>query len=223
MTGLIIALAILLFITLILLIRLKIVIDFHGDDVKLILKVLGIPIKLMPRKEKKKKLRLSEYSYKAIRKRKKKEERKKEKAALKAEKKSEKEAAKQKKAKEKQPLSETISFICGLVKYLLGKFFGHLRIDVTEIKITVGSEDAAKTAIMYGVISQATAVLLDILGAITNVKRHYKSEVAVTADFTAEKIRADINIAFSLRVWHAFSIALSALFRYIGNIIKKSK
>ena len=222
MLGLIILFSILLLITLIMLIRVKLVIVYRGNDVKLILKILGIPIKLMPKKEKKKKLRLSDYSYKAVQKRLKKEEKKKAKAAKK--KKSEKEATeKPKQKKEKAPLSETISFIAELVKYLVGKFFGHLRIDMTEITILVGSDNAAKTAIMFGVINQSVIALLKILDAITNVKKTRKCKVSVAPDYTGEKIKANIRIAFSLRVWHAFSIALGALFRYVGNMIKKAK
>ena len=219
MTGLIIATAVLIPIVLILLIRVKIVIDFHGDDVKLLLKILGIPIKLMPRKEKKKKIRLSDYSYKSIQKQKEKE----------AKKKLKKASEKQKKKspipheKEKGSFTDKISLITELVKYLLGKFLGHLRIDVTEIKISVGSEDAAKTAIMYGVVSQAAAILIDVLEGITNVKRSKRTEISVVADFTSEKIRSDINIAFSLKVWHAFSIALGVLRRYIVRMINKAK
>lgn len=214
MTGLWITLGILLFIALILLIRVRIHIDYHGEDVTLTLKVLGIPIRLMPKKEKKKSIRLSDYSYRAVEKRKRKEEKRKAKPQ-KAKKKE------PQKPKEKQPLSDSISFIAELVKYLLGKFLGHLRIDVTEIRIAVGSDDAARTAIMFGIINQAAAALLDILGAITNVKKNRKNEIAVYADFTSDKIRADIDIGFSLRVWHAFSIAFGALFRYIGNMLKK--
>ncbi|MBQ8207683.1 MAG: DUF2953 domain-containing protein [Clostridia bacterium] len=221
MTGLWITLGILLFLTLILFIRIRFIIDFHGEDICLTLKILGIPIRLMPKKEKRQRIRLSDYSYKAIQRQRKKEEKKNAKAALKAEKRSAKKAKEP--PKEKQPLSDTISLIAELVKYLLGKFLGHLRIDVTEIKIAVGSEDAARTAIMYGIINQAAAALLDILGAITNVKKNRKNEIAVYADFTSEKIKADINIGFSLRIGHVFSIAIGTLFRYIGNMIKKAK
>lgn len=214
MTGLWIILGILLFIAFILLIRVKLIIEYHGADVALTLKIFGIPIRLMPKKEKIKRIHLSDYSYKAVQKRKKKEEKRK----AKPKKQKQKEAPK---AKEKQPLSESISFIAELVKYLLAKFFGHLRIDVTEIRIAVGSDDAARTAIMFGIINQAAAALLDILGSITNVKKSRKNEISVYADFTSDKIRADMNIGFSLCVWHALSIALGSLFRYVGNMLKK--
>ena len=64
MTALIIAAAIILFITLVLLIRVRIIIEYKGDDIKLILKILGIPIKLIPRKERRKDKRKKSYKSK---------------------------------------------------------------------------------------------------------------------------------------------------------------
>lgn len=208
MTALIIIFFILLLIALILLIRIKVVIDYKGEDIRLKLHILGIPIRLLPRKQKKKKIKLSDYSYrnrqKALQKKPKKEKKKKESIKI----------------KEKPPISEAIPTIAEIVKYLLKKFFGHLRIDVTEIKITVGTDDAAKTAIMFGIVNQAAAALFDLLSTITNVKKNRKNEIAVYADFTSEKTNININLGFSLRIWHLFSIAFGALFKYLKNMLK---
>ncbi len=216
MTALIVLLAIFLIIALIMIIRVKLIISYIGNDVKLTLKILGVPVRLLPRKRKK--LRLSDYSYKSITKRSKKEEKKK----LKSEKKK-KSDTKFEHKNEKQPLSDTISFIADLVKYLLKKFFGHLRIDMTEITIRVGSDNAAKTAIMFGIVNQGVLALLKILDSVTNVRETKQCIVSVAPDYTSETIKANIKIAFSLRIWHAFSIAVGALIRYIKNIIKKAK
>lgn len=210
MTGLLIALAILIFILLLLHIKIKIVIDFGGEDVNLFLKILGIKITLMPKKDKKKKLKINDYSYKKINKKKK---------------------EKPKKPEKKKPdvasshdsgmsLGDKISLITDIVKHLVKKFFGHLRIDITKIKINVGSPDAAKTAILYGVISQALAALIDVLSAITDVRNDKNADISVNADFTSEKTKAYIYMSFSLRVRHIFSIAFSTLFRAIGRMIK---
>ncbi len=212
MTALIILCSILLLIALILLIRIKVVVDYKGEDIKLKLNIGGLPIKLLPKKQKKQKIKLSDYSYKEqkkklLHKKPKKDKRKKENVMM----------------KEKPPISEAIPMIGDIVKYLLKKFFGHLRIDVTEIKITVGTDDAAKTAIMFGIVNQAAAALFDLLSTITNVKKNRKNEIAVYADFTSEKTVININLGFSLRVGHVFSIALGALFRYLKNMLKSKQ
>lgn len=208
MTALVILFSILLLLTLILFIRIKVIIDYKGEDIKLDLRILGIPIRILPRKQKRKKLKLSDYSYKNQQKKKTKKP------------KTEKKKKEKVKVKEKQPLSEAIPTIADIVKHLLKKFFGHLRIDVTEIKITVGSDDAAKTAIMFGIVNQAAAALFDLLSTITNVKKNRKNEIAVYADFTAEKTVVNINLGFSLLVWQLFSIALGTLFKYVKNMLK---
>ena len=214
MTGLFIFLGILILLLAILFIRVGIIIDYHGENLILKLKILGIPIPLMPQEEKKRKIRLKDFSHKAMV--------KKQRAAAKAkEKKSEKKSKDKVQQKEKAPLTEVIPEISRLVKHLLEKFLGHLRIDITKIYISVGSDNAATTAIMFGIINQAAAALLDILSAITNVKKNRKSEISVVADFTSDKIKADINIGFSLLMWQLLSIAFGTLFRYVGNMIKK--
>ncbi|MBR3965514.1 MAG: DUF2953 domain-containing protein [Clostridia bacterium] len=215
MTAFLILFSILLILTLILLIRIRVTIDYKGEDIKLKLHILGIPITLLPKKQKKKKIRISDYSYK--------NQQKKLKKPKKQKPEKEKKKSKEEKLKEKPPLSEAIPMIADIVKYLLGKFFGHLRIDVTEIKITVGSDDAAKTAILFGIINQAAAALFDLLGSITNVKKNRKNEIGVYADFTSEKTVININLGFSLRIWHVFSIALGTLFRYLKNMLKGNK
>ncbi len=211
MTALFILCSVLLIFAFILLIRIRFIVDYKGEDITLTLRILGIPIALLPKKQKKKKIKLSDYSYKN-------QEKKKKKVTSKKPQKEKKKE--EKKEKEKPQLSEAIPMIADIVRHLLSKFFGHLRIDVTEIKITVGSDDAAKTAIMFGIINQAAAALFDLLSTITNVKKNRKNEIAVYADFTAEKTVININLGFSLRVWHIFSIALSTLFKYLKNMLK---
>ena len=212
MTALIILFSIILLIALFLLIRIRIVIDYKGENIKLNLRILGIPITLLPNKKKNKKIKLSDYSYK--------KQQKKQKKTLFKKSKKNKKKKESLKVKEKPSLSEAIPIIADIVKYLLGKFLHHLRIDITEIKITVGTDDAAKTAIMFGIINQAAAALLDLLSTITNVKKNRKDEIGVYADFTSEKTVININLGFSLQVWHLFSIAFGTLFRYIKNMLK---
>lgn len=218
-TGLLITLLILLIITLLLLIRVKIIVEYSSDEVKLGLRILGIKISLIPRKEKKKKVRLKDYSYKALEKRRIKEAKKKDKPQKKESKKQKHVLSSQKDA----PFTEKLSLITGIVKYLISRFFRYLRIDLTRVIVVVGSSDAAKTAVMYGIINQGVALLLDILGAITNIKRNKKTDISVSPDFTKEKIEADIKLAFSLQVWQAFAIALGTLFRFISKTMNKEK
>lgn len=208
MTGLIIVLFILLFITLLLFVRVKIQIYDDDENLKLRLKILGIPFTLSPKKEKKIKIRLRDYSYKSMQKK----ERKAENARLKAELKKIK-----KTDTEKDSLSEKNSGFLPIIKMVISRFIKYLRTDITKIHIIVATDDAAKTAIMYGAAAQGVAALLDILKGIPNVKVGYKTDILVKADFLSDKTRADVDILFSIVVWQALATFLHTVLRYIKN------
>lgn len=214
MLALKIILGILLFLVLLLFLRVKITIISDGGNTKLLLRILGIPIKLYPTKDKKRKIRMSDYTPRGLRR----AQKKKEKQALKESKKKPQDTQ-----EEKPALSDTVSVITALVKKIVSKFLRHLRIDVARIYVSVGTPDAAKTALLYGVVCQGVAYLCEILDRITNVKKTKKTEVSVVSDFVSGKTRADINISFSLVVWQALDILLSAAFEFIKNKATKNK
>ena len=74
MLALKIILGILLFLVLLLFLRVKISIISDGGNTKLLLRILGIPIKLYPTKEKKRKIRMSDYTPRGLRRAQKKKE-----------------------------------------------------------------------------------------------------------------------------------------------------
>ncbi len=215
MLALKIILGILLFLVLVLFLRVKISVISDGGDTKLLLRILGIPIKLYPAKQKKQKIRLSDYTPRGLRR----AQRKKDKQALKEAKRKKP----QESEKEKAPLSETVSTITTLAKKIISKFFRHLQIDVARIRIVVGTPDAAKTAILYGAVCQGVAYLCEVLDRVTNVKKTKKTEVSVTSDFLSGKTQADIDISFSLTVWQALDILIGAVFEFIKNKANTNK
>ena len=228
MTALTIILAILLFIVFLLSIRIKIVIEYNDALCVRVRLLYFIRITLTPAKEKK--LKLSAYSKKAIAKR---EKAALEKAIRKEQKKQEKKkqkAAKKKRLKEhpeeaqqERTLSENISLIIDVVKVLLSRFFKHLRIDLSRIHISIVGADAAQTAILYGVVCQAIAYLLELLGHFKTVSTPDLSDVSVTPDWVGEKTAIDIKLAFSLRVWHLFDLLFRVIGRAIKHLIRDSK
>ena len=215
MLALKIILGIILALLLILLLRVKISVVSKGENVKLYLRILGIPIMLFPKKRKKEKVRLKDYTPKALRR----AQKKKDKKVLKEAHKEKHKASEE----EKAPMCDTISTVTGLVKKVISKLFRHLRIDVTKIAISVGTPDAAKTGILYGTVCQGVAYLTEILNQITNVKKTRKTEVSVSADFVSGKTRADIDLSFSLTVWQALDILLGAVIEYIKNKANSNK
>ncbi|NLN22881.1 MAG: DUF2953 domain-containing protein, partial [Clostridiales bacterium] len=83
----------------------------------------------------------------------------------------------------------------------------NLRIDISRIIIIVGASDAAKTAITYGIVSQAVSYLLEGIDSITNVRRKFRSEVNVIPDFTQREITVDIKLQLSITMWALLTVA----------------
>lgn len=197
----------------------------YSDELALTVRVLGIPIKILPKK--KKKVKISAYSKKnrakyeaaekekAIKKAKKKKEKKIKKDAAKAKKKADKAAGK---AKPKKPLSETIDMILDLVGVAVGRFGKHLRIRIARLHIGVATGDAASTAILYGAIAPAVACIAELLDSTSTLRYPARSDVDIHADYLSEKMQIDIKIGFSICVWQLFDILFRTGFRLTKHL-----
>lgn len=111
-------------------------------------------------------------------------------------------------------LGEKIDTVISLVKILFSRFFKHLRLDVSKIIISVGGEDAAKTAITYGVVSQSVAYLLEFLDNRLKISKKRTGQINVFCDFTSEDVTYDISLSASLSVWQLLDIAISLAYNY---------
>lgn len=165
--------------------------------------------------QKEKKIKASDYSKKAIIKRSKQAEQK-----TKKTKKRKEENKKRRKEllddiKNAQSLTDNINTIIDIVKVLFKRFFKHLRVDMSRIRISIVGEDAAQTAIMYGVVCQSVSYLLELIQRIKTVSPPDLDDVSVIPDWVGEKTKVDIKIAFSLRLGNILDI----FFRVIGRII----
>jgi hypothetical protein len=76
-------------------------------------------------------------------------------------------------------LTDTISFVTSLLRKLQEKFLRSVHIHLHEFSIRVGSDDAAKTALLFGVISPAAAALLTALSEFTNLHLHHPEKICV--------------------------------------------
>ena len=221
MTALIVILSILLFLVLLMSVRIRITIEYNESLIVFarIMHIIRIPI--TPTKERK--VKLSDYTEKEITKREKLELEKAQRKEQKKREKKEKKIEKKKRRKEhpeeaqhERTLSENLSLIIDIVKVLFKRFFKHLRIDLSRIHISIAGEDAAQTAILYGVICQSVAYLLEIMKNFKTVSTPDFSDVTVTPNWIGEKTTVDIKLSFSLRVGHVFDL----IFRVIGRAIK---
>ncbi len=208
----------------VLLLRATVTIKYR-DEVTLTLRVLFFNLRLLPAKEKKPP-RLRDYTPARFRRMLKKKRRKAEKKRLKAKKKAEKKAAKKalKKSQKQMPghqsskkrdLLENIELVKALVEVFCKRFAKHLRVTVARLKITVASDEAAKTAYMYGAVSQSVAYLTEVLDRITNLRYTNDAELGVLVDFSETKPTADIDISVSMRVWQLLDVLLRTGFTFL--------
>ncbi|MBQ7293307.1 MAG: hypothetical protein IJW79_06170 [Clostridia bacterium] len=188
----------------------------YRDEFSLTAKIGFIPIKKIP--SPKKKVKISDYSVKAIKKRRKKAA----KAKAKAEKKKTPPTPQTKKApKKKKNLFDTLNLIKELLGVIIPGVWGKLKIKASKISITVGSEDAAKTALLFSAVNNGVAGVLAYLDNASKIKGFNRSEISVRADFLAENISADIDVSFSLRIGQILKILFDAALKYVKSKIKK--
>ncbi len=130
--------------------------------------------------------------------------------------------AKKKEGPKAKGILRDIRFLARAAKILLLKFGRRLHVKLKRLEIVVASPDAAKTAYLFGGVSQAVAYLLRSLDAYSRLS--FRNEtVSVKADFLKEKLSADIDILFSIRVGSLLSLALSALWLFVKEgFAKKS-
>lgn len=217
----------------------------YSDSVRVAIRVCGLRIVITPKEKKPPKL--SDFTPKKYRKRLAKDEaarlkaeakkaaKQAKKEAKKAEKKKAAEAKKKaeaegistepqkKKKKKKKNLADILGWVLVGLDALkgLGKSFGkHFEIEAVKMKIAVGTEDAAQTAILYGIIVQMAAYLVEGLSAITNFRCRNREEMEIRADFLSDKMVMDLHFIFKIRVWHVFAWIFAAIGAAIKRIIK---
>lgn len=202
--GWIIAGSVFVFILLLTLGRVKIIFDYK-DDVIFKVKYMFLPLVTIPATKPKKQ-----------------KSPKKKKSKKKTEGEAAEENPKDEKTEEKKPKKkmslEDIFEVLKLALDSLGKplkrilkrtIFAHL-----ALRISVGGEDAAKTAIKFGLVNLAVGNALGWLDTFFTLKK--PDDINITADFQSEETKIDCYCEISL----VAAAALAFVFTFIGRAIK---
>ncbi len=201
----------------------------YKEEVTVRLRVLCFKLRLVPAK--KKKVDPKDYTPKKFRrmleKKRKKELKKWQKRQLKKQKKQQKKADKEAErqavkngaapTKQQRTLLDNLGLIKAILDDIPPRFLRRLQVKLSRIIVTVASDDAAKTAVMYGAAAQTVAYIVAFLDQMSRLKYAPEAEVAVNADFLAEKPSADVKISVAVRVWHILDILLEAVKIYTKN------
>lgn len=118
--------------------------------------------------------------------------------------------------KEKHGFIGAIVFILKIVKNTiarLGRVVSRIRIDVLHIDLTVASDDAAKTAIIYGQVCSALYPVVALLDSKNHIS---DKKVNVSADFGCINPDLKVNIKVHTRAIYL----LSAILLFVSDIQK---
>ena len=213
MVWIIVLLCIILSVFLILTLRLGLRIRYSEEKgLTVVLTAAGVPLRLIyPETRKTVKIRLRDFTPRAVKKRREKSNKEK----FKSRKISRKQNGKNE--KRKQTFSDKLEMlrqIIRIVRLLLRRFLTYLRTDIRCFEITVSGMDAAETAIVYGAVSQSAAYLFELLDNNTNVRWKNADKCGIYIDFVGDHCEAAVDITLSLRVWQL----LDLLWRGISSL-----
>ena len=122
----------------------------------------------------------------------------------------------------KVPLVWQIERITRLIQRIADRLPGTLTLRTRRIVVTVSTDDAAKTALLYGAVSAAMAGLIEFIDrSVARVKCRGRDDVEVKADFVGGKTKADLDLVLSAQVIGALRILF--VFLTSGNGKKKGK
>ncbi len=127
-----------------------------------------------------------------------------------ADKESEEEKPKKKKKTQEKPKKSLIDILKtvkdGAVRFY-GKYKRYARLDRYMLKINLGTEDPAKTAVLYGAVSAVAGSLHAFAMSVRRKRGAKVVETEVVPDFIAEKTDFAVEIGFSMRLWQLISCA----------------
>lgn len=185
--------------------------------------VLGIRKTLYPRRAEKKRELMDVSGCKHPEKVLRREEKRRRKAAAKAEqkrlkreeKRAKKEAERKKGAAPAPNLKENLDMILALIKRAHALTRGKIVIEFRKFHLYVATGDAAGTAILYGVILQTAAYLLQFTEDHFAHVRRRDGDMTVEADYLAPHPSAEVDLRLSVRLFRAVRIGFGMLRAYL--------
>lgn len=98
-----------------------------------------------------------------------------------------------------KPIEETIAEIRILLDALIG-LLHKIRFYFVRLRVDIGCDNAATTALVYAGVSQAIGYIIELLRNISNVDMSQHSDVSVNANFISQKSDVDAYIVLKVRV-----------------------
>lgn len=203
--------ALILLVGIILLLPVKIRVEYQ-NDLRLSASLLGLALWEVPKR--KRKVNLARYSKEAIAKRKRRLQKKRARLAEKKQQKGQVGNTVPRQDKQQASLVDDLQFILKQLSTILSRGVKHVRVEIRRFLISVATEDAAQTAILFGAVNQAAMALLAFLDQVDKLEQTRHSQIRVIADFASQKSKADIQIILTLRLWQIWDILWRTSLQY---------
>ena len=141
-------------------------------------------------------------------------ERKKQRAARRAAKRAEKKTGIPKKYCPVPNLKENLEMVLALLKKFYHKTRGKIRIKVNKLHIRVSTDDAAHTAILYGVVAQLVYRIVVYVEENYTALERRDGDLLVEPDYASSECSADVDVVLSARIWRAIFIFVDMVNAY---------
>ena len=114
--------------------------------------------------------------------------------------------------KKKLPLAWQFERIARLLSKILDRVHSAVTLRTRRVTVVVSTDDAAKTALLYGAVSAALAGLIEIVDrSVVRVKTKGRDKIDVRADFLSGKSRAELDLILSSRVFGMLRLLFTLL------------
>ena len=140
--------------------------------------------------------------------------RKKERAARRAAKRNEKKIGIPQKYCPVPNLKENLEMVLALAKKFYYKTRGKIRIKIKKLHIRVAADEAAHTALLYGVVVQLVSYIIGYVETNYTAVERNEGDLSVEPDYTTSECSADIDIVFSTKIWRALLLIIDMVEAY---------
>ena len=172
----------------------------YDTDFRIYLTFFGIPLLRYPKKER---VRFSDYDKTKVNKKKKR--------LLRKEKRKKNAAAKDKRSP--RDILHTAKLVLRILKQTYPKLQRAFRLRICRLYAVVATEDAAKTAVLYGAVSQSFAYILALCEEFLVCRRSQKS-VRVIPDFCQTDCTVRIKIRLVSNLFRLLRFSLAAVMAF---------
>jgi len=127
-----------------------------------------------------------------------------------------------KKEKKKYSIPEIFNVVKEIGSVLVKRFKKHFRVKINKINVILASDEAEKTAILYGAAIQSAYYLYEFLNSNFKI-RNKRDNIKIIPDFSKIQTTFDIDIKFYMRLSHLLALAIAAAMKFIKFWFKAGK